>query len=295
MIIRWLLLGAGILGLALGPAQACDICGCSGGGSTLGVLPMYHTHFAGLRWQSLTYRYGGYEAQDQFQQLEAWGRWYPHPRVQVMVAVPYRVLGRTEATNAGSLHGIGDARMHVSYSLILTPDSSTKRWHHHLLVGAGLKVPTGQFRPPGEGDLPMQFQLGSGSTDLLGQLLYQLRRGQWGLHLQASARANGAHRSGYRFGDQVQGMAYAFYWHRRGRRSLMPYAGLSGEVMARDVARGFYQAETGGWGSFCLAGLEASQGRLVAGAQAQLPLRQHYAEGAIISGPRTSVYVNFLL
>lgn len=295
MTLFRMLLAAALLAWLPATGLACDVCGCSSAGNTLGVLPMYHTHFAGLRWQYLSYRYDGYEALDQFQQVEAWGRWYPHPRVQLMAAVPYRVLGRQAAANAGQAQGLGDASLHLSYSLIRTPDSSQARWHHHLLVGAGVELPTGRFRPPGEGLLPVQFQLGSGSTDWLGQLLYQVRRGQWGLHLQASGRWNGTNAADYRFGDQVQGAAYAFYWHRRGRSSVMPYAGLSGELLARDVSRGIFQAETGGRGLFALAGLEVTRGRTIAGLQGQLPLRQSYAEGSIVSGPRASVYVNFLL
>jgi len=256
---------------------------------------MYHTHFAGLRWQSLSYRYRGYETLDQFQQIEAWGRWYPHPRVQLMAALPYRYLARQAATNAGDLQGIGDLSVLLSYSLIRTPDSSLRRWHHHLLVGGGVELPTGRFRPPGETGMPAQFQLGSGSTDLLGLLLYQLRRERWGLHLQVSGRWNGTNAEAYRFGDQLQGMAYAFYWQRRGAFSLMPYAGLAGDVIARDVSRGIFQAESGGRGLHALAGLESSRGRLIMGGQAQLPLWQHYAEGAVISGPRASIYLHVLI
>lgn len=83
----------------------CDICNSSAGGNLMVILPQFGNHFVGLRYQhsgfrsthvpSLLAEGAGGASRETFHTMELFGRYYPHPRVQLMGFVPYRVSHQT--------------------------------------------------------------------------------------------------------------------------------------------------------------------------------------------------------
>ncbi|GAB4409311.1 MAG: hypothetical protein OHK0039_12890 [Bacteroidia bacterium] len=273
-----------LLGLGSGAyGSDCPICGCAPGAGTLGILPWYDTHALGLWAGGYAFDYPGYETRDQFYQIDLWGRWYPRPRWQVMGALPLRQSMRTDSTGRYTDRGLGDATLTLSYAVLRR---SGERWAHQLMLGGGIKLPTGA-RPVT--DLPAAFAPGSGSVDALATLVYQVRRGPWGLSTQAAYRWNTANNQGYRIGDPVQVQTMLFYWQSGERAGLMPYAGMAWEYQGRDIARGYYQDGTGGSGVFAHLGADVVWKQYALGLRGEVPVYQHYGQGAIVAAPRVRV------
>ncbi|TXI71256.1 MAG: hypothetical protein E6Q41_00520, partial [Cyclobacteriaceae bacterium] len=71
--------------LAAHVTMACDVCGCSLGGSYFGILPQFNKNFVGLRWSQARFHaymnhQSGYLSEetsnDTYRKLELWGRYY---------------------------------------------------------------------------------------------------------------------------------------------------------------------------------------------------------------------------
>ncbi|MEM7657990.1 MAG: hypothetical protein AAF399_17830 [Bacteroidota bacterium] len=286
-----------LLGLIF-PASACDLCGCSTTGNGLGVLPQYQASFVGMRWQMAGFRYPAYHTQDRFQQAEVWGRFYPGRRVQLMGFVPYR--WHTRQAEDGSLshaHGLGDASVMARFSVIHSPDSVKTGFRHTLLVGGGIKAPTGAWQSHQAENLPANFQLGTGSWDALLNAQYQVRWNAWGFSPQMNLRRNYTNPIDFRYGDQLAAGITAYAWVNSPRWSWiwMPYLGWNGEWMGRDVNKEFYQTDTGGQGQYLSLGSEFFTRKLATGINCQLPVSQSYGGGEIIAQPRLMVHFSMWL
>ncbi|MEL6844639.1 MAG: hypothetical protein AAFP02_15620, partial [Bacteroidota bacterium] len=80
-MIRTIIVGLLLLGGSIS-LHACDVCGCSSGNLSLGLLPYYQASFVGVQGQYNAFRYRDYATQDRFYVANIWGRWYPHARWQ---------------------------------------------------------------------------------------------------------------------------------------------------------------------------------------------------------------------
>lgn len=177
-------------------ASACDVCGCSGAGSSPGLLPLVQRHFVGMRWQYQDYSIsahhtGGDPVGETYHTMDLWGRWQPHRRVQIIGIVPYSVTGRTSQNEAAlRVRGISNITALFQYSLLDPVRQSARTWQHALQAGTGVKLPAGSsVLTDSEGVLiPPNLQPGTGSTDYLTSLLFAVRKGKAGVSLDATAR-----------------------------------------------------------------------------------------------------------
>ena len=79
-------------------SYACDGCGGGAGSYYFGVSPLFTKNFTGVRYRhrSFTSNLG---TQQNFQNAELWGRFYPLKNLQIWAFVPYNFNSQTQ-TNA---------------------------------------------------------------------------------------------------------------------------------------------------------------------------------------------------
>jgi hypothetical protein len=123
------------------------------------------------------------------------------------VRVPIDVENRVESPGLGleSASGPGDVVLTGKHRFF----RQVGRWQdRHAAVEVGVKLPTGSTDRPVDPRLPPvlhhRLQPGTGSTDLLADLVYQQARARWGQAADVSYRWNGEGDGGYRQGDELR-------------------------------------------------------------------------------------------
>jgi hypothetical protein len=269
--------------------SACDVCGCAAGGYYLGIMPQQNNHFIGLRYRNSTYDgHGGlvpYGAHDVFQSTELFTRYYLHPRVQLLGFVPYSFNHRLQTDREVQIQGLGDVLFLTNYQIWNTMrGNNLEGWRHSFFAGAGLKLPTGQFRFSDMDATQVNnanFQLGTGSLDYLLSSNYTLRWKGWGLNLEGSAKINGKNEDDYRFGTRFSGNGNLFLIRQLSESiGLMPYVGLYFEKSAVDRKQGVAVESTGGSLLASNAGIDIYfNQRWALGVKYQLPIYQNLGGG----------------
>ncbi len=283
-LIKHILLLATAL-LAFQPANACDMCGCAMGGNYSGIFPQFSKNILGVRHQFRSFSHPNTYLNtngdsrvltDEFRSTEVWGRFYPHPKVQLFVFVPYRSHTRNETLQTTQIVGIGDISAMANYALVNTGDSLNRKFRHTLLLGAGAKLPTGKYQQRDENKLllPAQFQIGTGGYAFLANVNYTLRYKALGMNTDLSYRHNTANEWEYQFGAQTAAVANFFYWINSGKTAILPSAGLAWERYDKDDEFERPKAETGGEVALANLGLDLYFPRFFVQASAQLPIAQ---------------------
>ena len=111
------------------PIQACEICGCSGNGYHLGILPQFKKHFVGVR---NTYRVFhsqhliseqlyilGKRSREYYNTTELWARYQAGKKTQLFVLLPYnRFEQKEEGLPSHIVSGLGDVSLAVNRILV---------------------------------------------------------------------------------------------------------------------------------------------------------------------------------
>jgi len=288
---------------------ACEICGCGVGNFYMGIMPQFNRHFVGIRYRQMSYDshlgVGGTKSylttREVFQTAELWARFYPTQRILVMAFLPYHANQQTDynQTFTKNLSGLGEGMLTVNYRLLDNiADTSLRNFRHNLLIGGGVKLPTARFRFDAADNQQVanpNFQLGSGSTDVLTNLVYVLRRGKWGLSADLNFKYNTANTDDYRFGHRINGQVALFYMRSVRGVWLMPYSGVFGEYSGQDSNAGISISNTGGGTTFAVGGLELYIGRISIGGSFQQPLSQNLANGTIRTYGRSVIHLTFMI
>ncbi|MBL8003426.1 MAG: transporter [Flavobacteriales bacterium] len=259
-MIRSLLSGA--LALATLPSLGCDVCGMF-----MSLQPHDRTSTIGLSWR-MRYREGTYTSTG-FALAKHGGA--DHATVDTRYREIYQVadlradlwfgqrwavLGSLPLVNnyqsvdgltTADMYGVGDALVIGRYLLAGTHcGPEEQRARHRLMLGAGLKLPTGASdRTFNGGPVGPDLQPGTGTVDVLGSLEYLYRKGAWGAGLNAIGRFNGVHQ-GYRFGHGLNLTGEAFRLFEAQAIRFMPSAGGYLELASLDAMNGAPVEGTGG-------------------------------------------------
>lgn len=275
------------------PLSACEICGCSGGGNSLGLLPLVQRHFVGFRAHAQYYTtqpHGGETAsKENFANIDLWGRWQMNRRWQLIGILPYSSAERI--FNDGVIHrtkGLGDLSLIAQFALLDPAKQAVKPWRYTAQIGAGLKMPTGVHDLRNEeGVLHIaNLQPGSGAYDFLLSGLYAVQYNTWGISADASLRLTGENAEKYKIGNRLNAELRLF-WNRQSRQfRFLPYAGLS--LDARDVDRdkGIWQADSGGKAWFAVAGIDFFWGNCLLSLSGKIPLAHSLGGDMVTPGPR---------
>ena len=282
-------------------SHACNTCGCGVANYHYGILPQYQKNFIGLR-----YRYRSFDSRldvthmasysyETFQSTELWGRFYPMDRLQIFAFVPYNFNERREGEITTQLRGLGDVVVAANYNVLNTYDSTSSGWKHNLLVGGGIKLPTGDFDAMQSGlTINQNFQLGTGSVDFLFNVIYTLRFRNAGINTEFTYNHNTRNRDEYRFGNTTRSGLTAFFIPKTGGVTLMPNAGVSIETFKDNSQFEQPFPDSGGWAMLYNAGLEAYVKRFAFGLSYSHPGKQQLFSGQVTANDRVLAHLTFM-
>jgi hypothetical protein len=286
--------------------QACDVCSCSSGGSYYGILPQFQKHFIGVRYtgsSSKANHIPSYIADEIYKPatklsmhtVELWGRFYIAKRVQLFAFVPFVVFRENENSVISTSYGLGDATLMTNYAVVNTGDSLMKKVKHTLLLGGGVKFPTGKFRSIDDGDIVNpNMQTGTGSFDFIINGVYTMRYKKVGMNTETSYRINTANRDHYRFGNRFNLSAKAFLWLKTKSISFLPNAGISFENAQKNTRNNYEKYFTGGNALYATAGMETYFKHFNLGFSFQQPVAYNLAEGLIKPTQRFTANLTFM-
>lgn len=272
----------------------------------MGILPQSHRGFVGLRYSHKSYdshlNSASLQSREDFWKTELWARAFPFKRVQVLAFVPYNFNQQTikKTGQQKDLQGLGDISALVNYNVLNTmTDTIPHRFFHNLLVGGGVKLPTGRYRYDLYSDLEVanpNFQLGTGSVDFMINLVHTMRHKSWGLNTDFSYKINTQNSNEHRFGNRIVSNISALYFQRLGDVvTLIPNAGITYENSGLDSKSGVKNPQTGGdilLGSY---GLESYFKRISMGISYQVPIAQKLANGELRANNRLNVHFTVML
>lgn len=284
-------------------ASACDICGCANSGSYFGLMPQSHKSLIGVRYQMLDFVTHPdskvLRTEETFRVAELYGRFFPVKRVQVMAFVPYRIDRQVTTADTKRQNGLGDMTVLASYNVInsLMDKETSSAFTHTLLVGGGVKLPTGRFKFDEDDVLQVanaNFQPGTGSTDFILQAFYTVNRSDWGLAMNVSRKFNTTNSRAYRFGNQWYGTMDLYRSFRLGKLTVTPNTGLYAEQSAHGRQDGNLLEETGGKLLNATLGINLFTNRWMLGISGQKPIAQESASGHVVARERMLVQLGWL-
>lgn len=204
-------------------------------------------------------------------------------------------FSRTEAVGSLSVRGLGDATVLGHYIL---GDLFSERTSSTLLIGGGLELPTGNngLRDDDGHLLDPRFQLGSGTVDLIGNVLLTVPVDKWNLALDVYGKLNNENGRGNRLGHSLALTASAsreLYRNNPANVALIGVGGVREELAGKDLIAGELDASSGSsvlWGNI---GAQLVVGSLKVNATALVPFAQQRDEGGADERVRFSVGAGF--
>lgn len=314
--MRIILMALAVL-MAHGHMQACDICGCSAQGSSLGLLPGVSSHFLGVRYHYRVFKSqhppvfsfsGEDRSEDYFSTAELWGRVVLHPRLELFAFVPLNHYRADHYNEGGYSHtssnlGLGDVSALLNVVLIRTADRDPLRSvQHQLQVGVGAKAPTGQYGQVDSelGIILPNMQAGTGSWDFTAMSNYRLQASNWGLNVNASYRYNSINKLRYQFGQGVLTTADVLrvFSLNEDKVQLIPQMGGRFEYFDRDYSNQSKRernAYSGGYFMYASAACDVYVGSFGFQFRADVPVSQDFAQGYVRNQWRMTAGVIFLV
>lgn len=285
---------------------ACDLCGCGNGGSFWGIMPQSHRAFVGLRYGQKSYdsRLNSLSSQthEDFWKTELWARAFPFKKVQVLAFVPYNFNRQTilKTGNQLDLQGLGDISTYWHYNLLNTiTDTIPHKVYHNLLIGGGVKLPTGRYQYDLLSDNEVadpNFQLGTGSTDFMANIVYTIRYKSWGLNYDFLYKMNTYNANEYRFGNRINTNLSALYFIRIGSEvTLIPNVGVAYESASTDEESGIRNIRTGGDALFGSFGMESYFNKISMGVNYQSPITQNLSNGELRANSRLNIHFTLMI
>lgn len=265
---------------------ACDICGAGAGSYYIGLLPQFNKKLIGVRYQfnqlntnlDINGNSTALSNKEQYQTMDIWGAWNIGSKWRVMGIVPYSFIKKSNlgTDQVNRKQGLSDITLSGYYNLL---QSNNNNWNQSLWLGTGLKFSTGKYN---NSDLtnnsPNIFQLGTGSTDFITQINYDISMSSWGLNTTVNYKINTKNKDDYKYGNKLTANIALYHKINIGKQTtVIPNIGLSYENQEKNQTMSYSIDQTGGrilQGSF---GMEATFRKIAIGVNYQNPLTQNIA------------------
>lgn len=278
----------------------CDACGCSASGGSMGFASMLNSNFVGIRYFNQSYESndGLYTNSpwynEDFNTIQVWARIPIVKNVQISALFPYHFHSRERSIGTENINGIGDITVLAMYQLYQTKKDSAF-FSHSLQVGAGLKLPTGEFNQANAGAVNPSFQVGTGSWDYLFATEYVIKRKKLGLNTMLNYVVKTQNDKQYRFGNQINYAGTFFYLVETSKYIVVPQFGFAGEKYDDNYQYNQKVRNTVGDVFFGKLGFEIGRDKFSFGANAMLPINQNLTGGNVKANYRWIVNLNYSL
>ncbi len=286
-------------------AKACDVCGCSASNQFLGILPRYSYNFIGFQYQESSfstahpslYENKPYDhSHDHYNTFQLWGRYNLGQHYQLFAFLPYQYNIHKQDSANSKQSGIGD--ISVLLNRIVWKSESDKV-NHLLLVGGGIKLPTGHH--DGISTLDKQglpnMQPGSGAFDFIANTNYTIRYNKAGINLDAAYTFTSTTKDSYKYGNRLNAGILGFYTLNVKQFALLPIAGVRYEYTLHDYdnySRKWLNEQSGGYLCYATLGIQAYYNKLGARLTYQQPIAQQYGAGYVTTNHKVEIGI-FLL
>jgi hypothetical protein len=280
-------------------SSACPICGCGVGGFYIGLLPTYKSQFIGIRYSYAHYETHLTDAPDQFShdhyhQMEIYGGVTLGKHWQLLGFIPYHFNHQITDDGIVDRNGLGDVSVLANYKLWSSSklNKNNSSFSQEFWLGAGLKLPTGKYAVNFSDSSAVELddllgdvnsQMGTGSTDIIFNMMYNIHMGMFGINTAANYKVNTINNSHFKYGDRLSLNSFAYYQVKTGKRIYMaPNVGLLYQYIMPNHLATSKVAETGGHVALASAGLDINLGKITVGTNVQLPFAQEYAHGQTV-------------
>lgn len=287
-------------------SYACSSCGCSAANQSIGLLSQIPSSFIGFQYQlrgfsTIHPEDGGMDlpgtSHEIYQTYQISGKYNIGKRVQILAFVPYVINVRKQSdVSPISYNGVGDITL-VSNVYLLKKANCT--WKQDLLIGGGVKAPTGvhdrQSTRTEEG-LP-NMQPGTRSWDMVVNGSYTVSRKVLGLNVDANYTITSPNRDRYRYGNRFSANSFVFYKIEKRQITVLPQMGISYDHVQRDYenyTEREIDGDSGSWNLYTSVGVQALYRKYGTNIRYQQPISQHYNSGLVNSKYKTELGLFFL-
>jgi len=292
-----------LTGTIIFESRACEICGCGVNNFYIGILPQFNHKFFGVRYHFNSFNTRLHNdptqySKDFYQTVELWGGWNIGKKLQVLAFVPFNHNYQNSDEGITKMTGLGDIAALVNYKVldVNSVNGKDRTFSQQLWVGGGIKFSTGKFEiDPNDPDLASSanMQLGSGSTDILLNAMYNVRIDKVGINTTATYKLNSTNKDQYKFGNKFLASSFAYYPLAVSKTIISPNLGVLYEKTNASELQGSKIDLTGGSILQGSAGVEFAFNKIAVGFNAQLPLAQNFAENQTTQKIRGMAHVSF--
>ncbi|MDO6738605.1 transporter [Wenyingzhuangia sp. 2_MG-2023] len=271
---------------------ACDVCGC-GSSNSSSFANVLGGNYVGFSYNYMYFQYiQNYSdsdfplAKDHVNTVSISGQYQITDKVQINATVPYRFNNRYKASGDVSNSGMGDVSVYGLINL-LHADSN-----HSLKLGAGLKMPTGDFDLQNSSlNKTSAAQLGTGSWDVLLPLQYNYNKEQWSVNVSAMYFLKGKNDDDFKYGNQTQvNVNTTYVFPVVNNFSLAPIVGLSYDYFLASERFDIVDNRTKGYMTNANIGVQMETKKLILGINTQLPIAQNLIENEVTFNQGIGVY-----
>ncbi len=275
---------------------ACPICGCGVGGFYIGLLPTYKSQFIGIRYEYAHYETHlnnepGQFSHDHYHQMEIYGGVTLGKHWQVLGFIPYHFNHQITDDGIVNKSGLGDVSLLANYKLWQSSklNKNNSFFKQEFWIGAGVKLPTGKYNV-NFGDSTTEelddllgdvnSQMGTGSTDFIFNMMYNIHMGMFGINTTANYKVNTANNNHFKYGDRLSVNSFAYYQSMAAKKIFMaPNVGLLYQYTLPNYLAANKVQQTGGYVTSASAGIDFNISKITIGTNVQFPLLQNYAQG----------------
>ena len=284
-------------------SEACDICGCGVGNIYIGIMPQFNKRFVGLRYHFNKFNTRLIDdptqySKDFYQTVELWSGWNIGKRFQLLTLIPFNFNHQESDEGISNLRGLGDIVLLMNYKLfdINSKTGNGKNISQQLWIGGGIKLPTGKFEiEDNNPDIASiaNRQLGSGSTDILLNAMYNIKFRKLGITTQANYKLNTTNKENFQFGNKFTASSFVSYGLYAGNIVISPNFGLLYEKTAASKLQSDKVDLTGGSLLQAAPGIEFGFNKISFGLNAQLPLAQNFGENQTKQKIKGMAHISF--
>ncbi len=294
------------LSFILYSANACEICGCGLGNYYIGIMPQFSHKFIGVRYQFNQFktRLNNDPTQfsnDFYQTVELWSGWNIGKRWQVLFFIPFNINHQNSDEGVSNKNGLGDIALLANYKVLdKMKKSGATIIAQQLWMGAGIKLPAGKFDiDPTDPDVAAaaNTQIGSGSTDVMLNAMYNIHINKLGISTSTSYKINTTNKSDYRFGNRFSANSFVYYSLPvpGAKAVLTPNLGMLYQYSGENVLQNSKVDLTGGNLLLVAAGSEMSFNKVTIGFNTQIPVSQDFAVRQTKSKIKGMLHITFSL